>query len=71
MSQRIFLLLTILTLRFVIGLGYLASFSRNAQIKVTGNVVKVIQKDNKCIIELGLFVADLPGPCKIKRENRW
>lgn len=63
-------MLTILILRFVIGLGYLASFSRNEQIKVTGNVVKVIQKDNKCIIELGLFIADLPESCKIKKGEQ-
>ena len=65
MRKRVILLLGLLILRIFIGYLVLPKFDENRQITVTGNVVKAIQIDNKCIMDLGIFSVKLVGPCKV------
>ncbi len=68
MTDRYILLAILFFFRIVIGLVFFDFSDEGRVIKVTGNIYKLIQIDNKCIIDFGSFIAKLNEPCRVKRN---
>jgi len=63
-SKRVFVLLLLLFLSFVISFLFLFFMSFKGQILFAGNVNKTMQTGNKCIIEIDMFIVSESGKCR-------
>ncbi len=65
-KYRYIFLTLLLLLRFIIGLVLTNKYEDREVIKLTGNVDKIYQRDNKCIIDVGQFIAFDEGKCELR-----
>lgn len=65
MKERLFVLIALIVLRIVIGLVIWTLESKNSKILVTGNIYRVIQTDNNCILEFEGIVAKMTDVCDV------
>lgn len=64
MKSRLIILFWLWFVSFVIGLVFSVFMSQKGYISYAGKVVREYQIGNKCIIEIGRFVANVEGKCK-------
>lgn len=68
MTDRYILLAILFFFRIVIGLIFFDFSDKGKEIKVSGNIHKLIQIHNKCIIDFGSIIAKVNEPCRVKRN---
>lgn len=63
MAKRYLFLLIIFLFRCVLGLYEVRYYTNGCELKVKGEIVKVFQKDTKCIVSIGRFLVETDGIC--------
>jgi competence protein ComEC len=69
MTDRYILLTILFFFRIVIGLLLFDFSDKGRQISVSGNIHKVNQIQDKCIIDFGTIIAKINEPCRVKRNQ--
>lgn len=70
MKSRYLILLFFLLIRFVIGYLDTNEFDNFQSLSLAGNIDKIYQKNNKCIIEMGVFIATSEDDCDNKEGDK-
>ena len=64
MKQRLLILFWLWFVSFAIGFAFIVFMSQRGYVSYAGKVVREYQKDNKCISQVGRFVASEDGKFK-------
>jgi hypothetical protein len=70
MRWRVFLLITILFFRFILGWIESGQYKQNSLIRVTGKINNVYQKDTECVIVVGRFWINSRNGCLFSRLSQ-